>query len=191
MKTTAKFNRSDEQLVTEYLRGDNNSLGELYNRYYSKVYHKCLSFSSNQDDAFDLAQDILMKTFSHIETFKGSSKFSTWLFAITSNHCISHSAKSKKECRLDACSAYTLTAYEDSEEEYNTRCSREEMELNIGAYLKQLPQNHRKILELKYLHNYSVKDLQRELGLSMSAVKMRLLRARQKIEQIITAQKAA
>jgi RNA polymerase sigma-70 factor (ECF subfamily) len=192
MKTARNLNLNDEQLVRNYLGGDNNSLGILYDRYYSKVYYKCLSFTHDQDDAFDLAQDILMKAFSNVETFKEKSKFSTWLFSITSNHCISQSAKSKKECCLDVHSAYKLIADDQNEEEYNARCDREEIEFNIGEYLNLLPSDDRKILELKYLHNYSVKDLQKELGLSMSAVKMRLLRARQRIEQIIsTGQKVA
>ena len=191
MKTASDRYLKDEQLVSNYLNGDNNSLGILYNRYYSKVYHKCLSFTHDQDDAYDTAQDVLMKAFSNVESFKGTSKFSTWLFSITSNHCISQAAKSKKECRMDAHSAYTLIADDFDDEEYDARYRREEMEINIGEYLMQLPATDRKILMLKYLQNYSVKDLQKELGLSISAVKMRLLRARRKIEQIINDQKAA
>ena len=61
MKTSGKVNPGDEQLIKNYLNGDNNSLGILYDRYYSRVYHKCLSFSRNQDDAFDLAQDVLLR----------------------------------------------------------------------------------------------------------------------------------
>jgi RNA polymerase sigma factor (sigma-70 family) len=191
MKTTAKLKLSDEQLVSEYLKGDNNSLGELYNRYFAKVYHKCMSFSRNQDDAFDLAQDILMKTFSNVESFKGSSKFSTWLFAITSNHCISQAAKSKRECPLNEGTDCNLMAGDPDGEEFELRKKREDMELNINDYLMRLPEMDWKMLELKYLHSYSIKELQREFNLSVSAIKMRLLRARQKMQQLITDQSAA
>ena len=191
MKTSAIIDLSDEKLVSEYLNGDINCLGILYNRYYSKVYHKCLSFSKNQDNAFDLAQDILMKAFSNIESFKGSSKFSTWLFSITCNHCISNAAKSKIECRLNASSDYNIIADDIDNEEFEARQIREEMELKMDDYLMQLPENDGRMLNLKYRHNYSVKDLQNEFILSASAVKMRLLRARKKIEQIITDQDAA
>jgi RNA polymerase sigma factor (sigma-70 family) len=191
MKTSAKIDLSDEKLVREYLNGDNNCLGILYNRYYSKVYHKCLSFSKNQDNAFDLAQDILMKAFSNIESFKGSSKFSTWLFSITCNHCISSAAKSKIECRHTTSSDYNIIADDIDEEEFEARQIREEMELKMDDYLMQLPENDGRMLSLKYRHHYSVKDLQSEFTLSASAVKMRLLRARKKIEQIITEKDAA
>ena len=191
MKTAEKINMSDEQLIREYLNGDNNSLGYLYTRYFSKVYHKCLSFSGNPHDAFDLAQDVLMKAFSNIESFKGSSKFSTWLFSITSNHCISMAAKSKNECRLNPGSDYNIIANDINEEEYEARNNREKMELKIDYYLQQLPENDGRILDLKYRMDYSIKDLQREFKLSISAVKMRLLRARNKIGQIITDDRAA
>jgi RNA polymerase sigma-70 factor (ECF subfamily) len=191
MKTAAQIDLSDEQLIREYIKGDNNSLGMLYNRYYSKVYHKCFSFAGNQEDAFDLAQDVLMKTFSNIESFKGTSKFSSWLFSITSNHCISQTAKSKRECHLNTGFENNIIAEDPDEEEIEARYKREDMELHMNEYLVQLPEYDKKMLELKYLYNYSVKDLQREFNLSASAVKMRLLRARKKIEQIITTNIAA
>jgi len=191
MKTAEKINLTDEQLVKEYLKGDNNSLGPLYNRYYSKVYHKCLSFSRNPDDAFDLAQDVLMKAFSNIESFKGSSKFSTWLFSITSNHCISMAARSKNECSLNSGSDCNIIADVINEEEFEARKNREDMELKMDEYLTQLPENDRKMLEHKYRLRYSISDLQGEFKLSASAVKMRLLRARNKMKQIITDDRAA
>jgi RNA polymerase sigma-70 factor (ECF subfamily) len=191
MKADPKINLSDEQLVKEYLKGDNNSLGILYDRYYSKVYHKCLSFSRNPDDAFDLAQDVLMKAFSNIRSFRGSSKFSTWLYSITTNHCISKAAKSKNECCLTAGSGYHIISDDIDDEEFEARHSREQMEVKMDEYLMLLPENDRKMLDLKYRGDYSVKDLQREFKLSASAVKMRLLRARHKMEQIITENTAA
>ena len=185
MKTNVKFDPSDEMLITEYLNGDNNSLGILYTRYYSKVYYKCLSFSKNQDAAFDMAQDILMKAFSNIESFKGSSRFSTWLFSITSNHCISNASKSKIECRLDESLNYNFITDDIEKEELDARQNREDMELKIDDFLIRLPENDGIMLDLKYRQDYSVKDLQRKFKLSASAVKMRLLRARKKMEQMI------
>ena len=191
MKTAEELNQSDEHLIFEYLKGDNNSLGILYNRYYSKVYHRCLSFSGNQDDAFDLAQDVLMKAFSKIESFKGSSKFSTWLYAITSNHCISAVSRSRNECSLDAGIDYNIIADDIDEDDLMARNNREDAELIIDEYLLQLSENERNMLTLKYHMNFSIKDLQNEFKLSASAVKMRLLRARNKIGQLITNDRAA
>ena len=191
MKTAGNKSLSDEQLVREYLNGSSRSLGLLYERYYSKVYHQCLSYSRNHEDAFDLAQDILMKAFSNLETFSGKSRFSTWLFSITRNHCISQAVKSNRRSSEDLSLRQFLLAEATDGEDYEERCRMEDMELRLKDYLVQLSDDDRKILELKYLHNYSVKDLQNEFILSASAIKMRLLRARNKIEQIHMARKAA
>ena len=191
MRTSEQRKLNDEQLIKAYLEGDNNCLGILYNRYYEKVFHKCLSFCGNHDDAFDLAQDILMKTFSHIESFKGSSKFSTWLFAITTNHCISNASRIRYECRLSEKVECQMAAEDLDAEKLAARQHREDLELKIDDFLWQLPEKDRIMLDLKYRLDYSIKDLQREFRLSASAVKMRLLRARNKMGQIILDTRAA
>jgi RNA polymerase sigma-70 factor (ECF subfamily) len=182
---------SDELLVKKHLRGDNESLGILYSRYYPKVYYKCLSFTRNQDDAFDMAQDVLVKTFCNIRSFRGTSKFSTWLFSITQNHCISQVSKRQDMCGLDDIRPEHFMTEDMDDEAYEERYLREDLEDRMYEYLDRLPYSDKHLLELKYRHGYSVKDLQKEFNLSMSAVKMRLLRARQKIENMILHGKAA
>ena len=59
-------NLSDEALVKAIRQDNREALGELYNRYYKKVFSKCYSFTKNQEEAFDLAQESLMKAFDHI-----------------------------------------------------------------------------------------------------------------------------
>jgi RNA polymerase sigma factor (sigma-70 family) len=174
---------SDEQLVHESLDGNNNSLGILYNRYYPKVYQKCLSFTKNPDDAFDYSQDILLKAFTHIHSFKGNSKFSTWLFSITHNHCISQNARDKKLFSNTITSENNLVDDSMDTEEYESRMEYEIRETKLKDAILEIPEYDRQLLTLKYNHNYSVKDLQTEFQLSASAVKMRLMRARQKVER--------
>ncbi len=191
MNTEVKTKLSDEILVYEFLNGDQFCMGILYDRYYPKVYHRCLAFVKNRNDAFDLAQDILLKTFINISSFKGSSKFSTWLFSITHNHCISQVEKTKKVYYQTISSDYYIMAPDFQGEAYQERIRKEELELKLDEYLERLPESDRKMLELKYRFDYSVKDLQDEFELSASAIKMRLLRARQKIERIITEREVA
>ena len=70
MKNLMYSEFSDEQLIGRFLKGDNHSVGILYGRYYPKVYAKCYSFSRNGDDAFDMAQEVLLKTICNIESFE-------------------------------------------------------------------------------------------------------------------------
>jgi len=181
MKTVIDLTFTDEQLVNEYINGDNNCLGKLYERYYKKVYHKCLSFTRNPDEANDIAQDILMKAFANITSFKGKSKFATWLFAITKNHCIAYS-RERKNIHFENIIYNENLAEEPTD--LNERELYEQRELILDCMLKDIRETERKMLILKYQQNYSIKDLQKELNISASAVKMRLQRARQKVQKL-------
>ncbi len=183
MQTKAFVSTSDEQLIQEYLIGYNNSLGILYTRYYPKVYQKCLSFTKNADDAFDLTQDILIKAFTKISTFKGNSKFSTWLYSIAQNYCITSSAKVKHLHFDDISFEQNIKDDTPNNDEMELRAEYENKELKLKEVLTTVPESEKELLNLKYSHNYSVKDLQIKYNLSASAIKMRLMRARQKVEQ--------
>jgi RNA polymerase sigma factor (sigma-70 family) len=185
MKTTGVNTSSDEILIRTFRQGNPHSLGALYTRYYSKVYHTCFSFTRNQDDAFDLAQDVMLKAFSNLESFEGDSSFSTWLFSITRNYCISQTAKRKRFYYEDVQLVHNVPVDHLDPEEMESRKKKEQLETELCNYLDFLPAGDKRLLELKYFHNYSIKDLQREFKLSASAVKMRLLRARQRMEQIL------
>lgn len=191
MKNLNYAGLSDEQLISEFLKGDNNCYGILYSRYYTKVYSKCYSFSLNSDDAFDMAQEILMKAICNVGSFGGNSKFSTWLYSIATNYCITQTVKKNRRHHEDIKAAHQILEERPDEEDYEERLKWEEMELKLDEYLLMLSEEERQILVLKYRQNYSVKDLQKEFALSASAVKMRLLRARTKMGQILSLQDAA
>lgn len=191
MKTTEVISRSDEYLLSTLKQGKLQSFGDLYLRYYPKVYHTCFSYAKNHDDAFDLAQDALLKAYVNIETFQGKSTFSTWLFSITRNHCLSLKTKKGRFYFEDVQSMHLLASEELSSEELEKREKKEQLELQLKRCLDLLPLEDKRMLELKYFHNFTIKDLQDEFDLSASAVKMRLLRARQRIERIIDARAAA
>lgn len=183
MKPIGLESQTDEQLIQEYLLGNNSSMGILYSRYYTKVYHKCLSFTKNSDDAFDFAQDILMKAFSNLNGFKGNSLFSTWLYAIAHNYCISSTMKIKRlqyediDIRRDVIDDFL------TEEDFENRKNKEDLELELNSILANLSDLDKNLLELKYHQNTSIKELQLTYNLSASAIKMRLMRARQRVEQ--------
>jgi len=185
MKATGASNTGDVQVQSNVLQEKHQSLSEIYCRYYQKVYHTCFFYMKNHEDAFDLAQDVMLKAFSSLEAFEGKSTFSTWLFAITRNHCLSMISKRRRVYYEDVQFAKNLIAEETSGEELKIRQRKEQLEMELQDYLDHLPVMDKQLLELKYFKKYSVKELQEEFNLSASAVKMRLLRARQKMEQLV------
>jgi RNA polymerase sigma factor (sigma-70 family) len=180
MRNTSKTQTTDEDLVDAYKAGNNECLGTLYARYYKKVYHKCLSHTKNPDVAFDLAQDILLKAFGKINTFLGNSSFSTWLYVVTNNHCIAFLRKSKNIYfeNIDLC--FNM---EDEISDIEERLQFEKREQYLATHLGEISEIERKMLILKYQNNYSIFDLQQEFNMNASAVKMRLHRAKHKMEQ--------
>lgn len=181
MKTGEDTFLLDEGLISQYKQGDVNSLGVLYSRYYNKVFNKCLSFAKNYDDAFDLTQEVILKAFHKIDTFKGESKFSTWLYALVHNYCIESYRKKQKIQQENIEDCYHLAEYFFDAEESDAF---ENKSSSVKEILANMPNMDKMMLLMKYEQNKSIKDLQIIFNLSASAVKMRLQRARHKIEKI-------
>jgi RNA polymerase sigma factor (sigma-70 family) len=176
MKTAVTI--SDDLLINKHKQGDNYSMGILYQRYSKKVYYKSLSFLKNEDDAFDVSQDILLKSFEKIHSFKGKSSFSTWLFSITKNHCLEYLRKKNKISFTCINDQYDIV---DEHIDHTVSILLNQKEEAIRRIIQDMPQEDKDMLSMKYEKDASVRELQHQFRLSASAVKMRLMRARKKI----------
>lgn len=174
---------TDEELVKAILETNNAVLfGKLYDRYSKKIYSKCYSFAADNDEALDLTQDIFLKLFIKLETFKGKAKFSTWLYSFTYNFLVNYKKRDAPKKlgyrweRLNSKDTYLAQA-DDIEEEalFELKASK------LEKALDQLEPADKAILLLKYQDDISVKDIQNLLKINESAVKMRLKRARIKL----------
>src|SRR5438067_699597 len=87
----------DLGLVERYLAGDIAAFDELMLRYERQIYRVCYRFVENRDDAKDLAQEVFIKAFEHLPTFRRESSLKTWLYRIAMNHCINHVKKHSQE----------------------------------------------------------------------------------------------
>ena len=174
---------SDEELVVQIgATGNTQMFGFLYDRYAQKVYNKCYGFVKNADEAQDLAQEVFLKLYIQLNSFKGDSKFSTWLYSLTYNFCVNYVNRDKGRKMRRASDTlddheYHLAAIVDIEDErlYELKASKLEQALEL------IEPEDKAILLLKYQDDVSIKDLQVLLSLGESAVKMRLKRARIKI----------
>lgn len=175
LKTTL----SDEEIIEYYLHTQKGSyFSVLYERYSKKVYGKCLSMLKSQQSAEDAVQEIFLKVMVNLSKFSGKSKFSTWLYSITYNFCIDKIRKEKK--RLGQ-SVEDINAYGDIVDDEIDDA--EILETNIARLkiiLDRIPQDDRAILMMKYLEEFSIKDICGVLNKSESAVKMQIKRAKEK-----------
>ncbi|MCK0109515.1 RNA polymerase sigma factor [Flavobacteriaceae bacterium S0825] len=183
MKAEQDFNKlSDEELVKTIVSSNDTLLFEiLYDRYAKMVYNKCRGFSKRDDEAEDLAQDIFLKLFVKLKTFKGNSKFSTWLYAFTYNHCVNYvnrnTAKKIEKQSVDAThiedSGYSIEDDDNDINQLKVEKLKEALEL--------ITPEEKMILLLKYQDYLSIKELTDILDIGESAVKMRIKRAKEKL----------
>ncbi|NJK85642.1 MAG: RNA polymerase sigma factor [Bacteroidales bacterium] len=146
----------------------------LYQRYHSKVYDKCYSLLKDKKLANEFAKDIFSKVFEKLEGYKGMSSFSSWLYAITYNHCIEYLRVKKKIHYPEWNKKNELPEIIDEQEEDFT-------EIRYERLLKILDLIHpeeKALLLMKYKDNLSIKLIESALQVSESAAKMRIKRAK-------------
>ena len=174
---------TDEEIVlklnTEF---DPEVFSILVERHRSLIKYKCLRYVKNRDVAEDLCQDILIKLYLKMNTFKSGSLFTTWLYSIIHNHCIDYLKKKRKELHQDIMEK--LSGEVGELLEYDEIISDEMSEKLLSGLLDQITPEGKLILLLKYKERKSIKDIQIALNISESAVKMRLSRAKDKINQL-------
>ena len=171
---------TDEELALEMAKSlDILFFEEIYNRYESLVYTKCLSFIKSKTIAQDIAHDIFLKLYVSIGKFEGRSKFSTWLYSLTYNHCVNYINRDKDAKMMrNAIDADDLLNLQSTEDELQIQALEVE---KLKAALEQIDPEDKMILLLKYQDDASIKDLEKIYEIGTSAVKMRLSRAKSKL----------
>lgn len=172
---------SDQELVRlciERGHADDRPFAELFRRYHRLVWSVCYSWFSNRQDAEDLTQDSFLKAFRSLRQFEGRSSLSSWLFRVATNTC--HNERRRRgrrpmESEDDRPSEEHTMAASDGPHLELTK--REEIE-RLDRAIARLPSEEREILLLAEYAQTPYKTIAQQLGLSVSAVKMRVLRAR-------------
>lgn len=170
---------TDEELVQLFISTQRNHFfEELYKRYSEKVYRKCLSFVKDSAKAEDFTHDIFLKLIMKLGTFKETARFSTWLYSITYNYCMDQLRINKK--RKEVFQEDELEVPDDTDlnqvfEEPDIEAKR------LHQAMDQLQTEEKSILMMKYQDELSIREIADIFRITESAVKMRLLRTREKL----------
>lgn len=171
---------SDDELVRKYKETSNTKYFDiLYQRHNSKVYGKCLSMLNDETMSKDALQDIFLKVLLNISKFNFKSKFTTWVYSITYNHCIDVIRKEgKMKFEKEELASFS------SELEDNDIYDEEELLRikvhNLEIVLDSIPVKDKALLLMKYQGGLSIKEMCMILNKSESAVKMGIKRAKEK-----------
>ena len=174
---------SDSELIAKYLRDQNATYFTiLYRRYASKVFAKCISMLSDEGLARDATQDVFIKIMLNLSKFTEQSSFSTWIYSITYNYCIDMIRKNKKLPMIFT-EDISKVSYE-KEVEIPDSVLLEMKQERLEKVLEQLPPGDRAILMMKYADDLSIKEIGDVFSKTESAIKMQIMRAKQKAHSI-------
>jgi RNA polymerase sigma-70 factor, ECF subfamily len=182
----------DEVLVAAARSGDSSAFVELSRRHSRRVLLKIYRITNNWQDAEDVLQESLMRAFIHLDTFERRASFSTWLTRIAINTALMLLRKEKGGRRfaierpLDDSAAqsenWELRDHRDNPEQHFAQQQRANM--LKGAMLRLRPES-RRVIELQQKDELSTKEIAQSLGISESAVKSRVLRAKIALKEFV------
>jgi RNA polymerase sigma-70 factor (ECF subfamily) len=172
--------RSDSYYITKIKEGDPAAYAVLVNKYKKMAFNVALQMMGNREDAEEIAQDAFLKAYRALDSYKGDSKFSTWIYRIIYNTAISKLRKKK----LDTSSIdedYSASVNVKSTQSAVQELREEERKVFLKQALDQLSGDDRTLITLFYLEESSVDEVCSITGLSASNVKVKLHRARKKL----------
>lgn len=172
----------DNEIISRVLQGDQQIFAELVNRYRHLVFTVALRYTIHREDAEEIAQDVFVKAYRSLADFRRDSKFSTWLYAITTNTCITflrkkkiitHSISNEKIFEL----ANTTAATNGKETEHKSKA-----EL-MNRAIRLLNADDATIITLFYKGEQSLEEIGKIMGITSNTAKVKLHRARQRLKE--------
>ena len=174
------------RIVQKVIRGDVNAFEKLVLEYEKNVYNIALRMTGNSEDASDMTQEAFIKAYNSLQSFRGDSKFSVWLYRIATNVCLDFlRSRSRKptvslsvednegeEVQLDVA---------DESQSPELLLDRQMTRESVRRGLETLSPEYRQILLLREIRGLSYDEISQALGLEVGTVKSRIFRARKKL----------
>lgn len=179
---------SDETLAARAAGGDASAFEEIVTRYQNRVYRLTCRLTGNDADALDVLQDTFLQVFRHLASFRGESRFGTWLYRIATNAALMHrrvQARQPTESldaflpRFDAAGAHLRTPAElQVAARADELLDRQLLAEKARVALERLPEPYRVAFVLRDLQEISTRDVAEVLGVEPATVRQRVHRAR-------------
>ncbi|MFK7953052.1 MAG: RNA polymerase sigma factor [Ekhidna sp.] len=174
-----------EELIIEKIRNDdtrNYGFNLLIREYQERVYWHVRKMVIDHDDADDLTQEIFVKVWKNLQSFREDAKLFTWIYRIATNECLTFLKKKKRRF---------FVPINDVEAELNTKLesspelSGDEVQMKLQKALLKLPDKQRMVFNMKYFDNMKFKDIAEITGTSEGGLKANYHHAVKKIEEIL------
>ncbi|MFO8007041.1 MAG: sigma-70 family RNA polymerase sigma factor [Candidatus Brocadiia bacterium] len=185
-----KASPSDAELVRQARRGDVAAFGELVERHQDYIYNAVFHLVSDEKDAEDLAQEVFLRAYDGLDSFRGEARFTTWAYGIMLNTVRSFWRRTRRRVvvSLDQGSdaeegpRHEVPAEGDGPERQTLR--REKVQL-VRAAIAELEDDLREIIVMRDIQGLTYEELAEAIGVPDGTVKSRLHRARGKLKDIL------
>lgn len=187
--------QNERDLVDRAKTGDIEAFEQLIEGCQKRVFNIAYRMIGNYDDANELAQEVLLKAFRSIRSFKGDSLFSTWIYKVTANVCLDEIRRRKKRMVVSL----------DEEIEYNdgevkrqipdksptpdVEAETNELKKAVNKSIQELPDDYRSMIVLRDIQGFSYDEISKIVNCPEGTVKSRINRARQALKKILQGKK--
>tara|TARA_B100000131_G_C17918553_1_gene533410 strand:- start:3 stop:587 length:585 start_codon:yes stop_codon:yes gene_type:complete len=182
--SNSKDEISNAELVRKSQFGDKAAFEQLVIRHQELVFSLAYKLTGNREMANDVAQEAFIRAWKAIEKFRGDSTFSTWIYRITVNTAWTLRKKAKKHNTLNIDDTYEPIVIDEKKDPELVAINSDLSSVLVNA-LDKIPIEQRIIVELKNIEGRSHKEIADYLDISVTAAKVRLHRAHQKLRQIL------
>ncbi len=170
----------DQYYIDKVLCGETKAFSVLVDRYKFMVFTLAVKILKNKEEAEDVSQDVFVKVFRALNTFNGTSKFSTWLYKIAYYQSLDYLKKQKREVptnTIDTAATFHLASMENA----LTRLETNERKQTIKNAIDALSKEDAVLITLHYYEELSLNEIADIMNLKVNTIKVRLFRSRKKL----------
>jgi RNA polymerase sigma-70 factor (ECF subfamily) len=174
--------QSEADLIAAAQDGDRTAFDELVRRTYADTYTLAYRLTGNEEDARDVSQEAYLRAYRAIRRFRGDAQFSTWMYRITANCAATYLGRRSKH-RHEVLDDTVPVADPRTDHDPQLRADASDLRNRLAAALDDLPPRLRSVVVLRDVYDMPHESIAAELGISESAAKVRLHRARNKLRE--------
>ena len=179
---------NESELIEQLKQGDEGAFKTIVEQWQDMVYNTILGIVQNETEAEDLAQDVFIKVFEKIGTFKGDAKFSTWLYRIATTTALDHLRSKKRKKRFGFLQSLSGSSGEEKDQipdfhHPGVRLDNKERASVLFKAIEELPDNQKAAYTLHKLEGLSYRDVSEVLSTTVSAVESLMSRANQNLRK--------
>ena len=171
---------NDQYYITQTLQGNTQAYANLVTKYQNYVFTILIRMLKNREEAEEVAQDTFVKAFEALSTFRGESKFSSWLYSIAYRKALDTIRKNKQFKTTECIEEYAKIDFRETENALTYLEDKERKDF-IENCIMQLPEDNAAIITLYYFDELSVKEIAVITKLTEDNIKIKLYRSRKKL----------